>query len=277
MRPRSLADPHASTPAELKARLAAERRGAPFLLFRDAAGDQVIVELDASAAHVTIGRRLRQRRRARRGTPRSRASTRSSSRSGATGRWSTTGSRATARTSTASGIDRPAAAARRRPALLRRDAGAVPRARARGLALDRGGRGGQARDPAHDTAAPACSWRSAGRCSDSAYAAPATQPRDRRGGPPQRRRGQGAPARDVRAPRPRGRAAEPEARAARRARARQRPRAAARLLMRGRLTHHRPRRSPRSRSRSPRRASRTSDADSPERRSRARRSPRPAR
>ena len=57
MRPRSLADPHASTPAELKARLAAERRGAPFVLYRDAAGDQVIVELDASAAHVTVGRR----------------------------------------------------------------------------------------------------------------------------------------------------------------------------------------------------------------------------
>jgi hypothetical protein len=57
MRPRSLADPHASTPAELKARLAAERRGAPFLLYRDAAGDQVIVELDPSAAHVTVGRR----------------------------------------------------------------------------------------------------------------------------------------------------------------------------------------------------------------------------
>jgi pSer/pThr/pTyr-binding forkhead associated (FHA) protein len=57
MAERSLTGPHASTPAELKERLEAERRGAPFLLFRDDAGRQRIVELDEAAAPVTIGRR----------------------------------------------------------------------------------------------------------------------------------------------------------------------------------------------------------------------------
>jgi hypothetical protein len=57
MTERSLTGPHASTPAELKERLAAERRGTPFLLFRDDAGHQRIVELDEGAPPVTIGRR----------------------------------------------------------------------------------------------------------------------------------------------------------------------------------------------------------------------------
>jgi pSer/pThr/pTyr-binding forkhead associated (FHA) protein len=57
MAERSLADPHASTPAELKARLGAERGEQPFLLFRDEAGRQVIVGLDAASARVTVGRR----------------------------------------------------------------------------------------------------------------------------------------------------------------------------------------------------------------------------
>ena len=52
-----LADPHASTPAELKARLAAERRGVPFLLYRDAEGHQMITALDPDAVRITIGRR----------------------------------------------------------------------------------------------------------------------------------------------------------------------------------------------------------------------------
>jgi pSer/pThr/pTyr-binding forkhead associated (FHA) protein len=52
-----LTDPHASTPAELKARLEAERRGDPFLLYRDGEGRQHIAELDAAAAGLTIGRR----------------------------------------------------------------------------------------------------------------------------------------------------------------------------------------------------------------------------
>ena len=57
MTERALTGPHGSTPAELKARLAAERRGTPFLLYRDADGEQRIVELDDSVARVTIGRR----------------------------------------------------------------------------------------------------------------------------------------------------------------------------------------------------------------------------
>jgi pSer/pThr/pTyr-binding forkhead associated (FHA) protein len=56
MTERALTDLHASTPAELKARLEAERAGTPFLLFRDSDGRQTIAELDAAAA-VTIGRR----------------------------------------------------------------------------------------------------------------------------------------------------------------------------------------------------------------------------
>jgi pSer/pThr/pTyr-binding forkhead associated (FHA) protein len=48
-------DRHASTPAELKARIAAERRGTPFLTLRDEAGHQAIVELAGS--QLTIGRR----------------------------------------------------------------------------------------------------------------------------------------------------------------------------------------------------------------------------
>lgn len=57
MPPRELTDPHASTPAELKARLEAERRGEPFLLYRDAAGQQLIVALDAATGRATVGRR----------------------------------------------------------------------------------------------------------------------------------------------------------------------------------------------------------------------------
>jgi DNA-binding CsgD family transcriptional regulator len=52
-----LTGPHASTPAELKARMEAERRGGPFLLYRDGDGKQQIAELDAADAGLTIGRR----------------------------------------------------------------------------------------------------------------------------------------------------------------------------------------------------------------------------
>jgi pSer/pThr/pTyr-binding forkhead associated (FHA) protein len=44
---------HRSTPAELKARLEAERRGTPFLVFFDGAGRQVLHELDGP---ITVGR-----------------------------------------------------------------------------------------------------------------------------------------------------------------------------------------------------------------------------
>ena len=47
---------HRATPAELQARLAAERRGRPFLLFRDGEDKQQLVELDTAPERLTIGR-----------------------------------------------------------------------------------------------------------------------------------------------------------------------------------------------------------------------------
>jgi len=47
--------PHAFSPEELVALLAAERRGAPFLAYRDEAGDLRLVEL-SGAARLTVGR-----------------------------------------------------------------------------------------------------------------------------------------------------------------------------------------------------------------------------
>ncbi len=49
-------DLHRSTPVELKARRDAERRGEPFLIVRDAAGLEHVVELDPAHSPVTIGR-----------------------------------------------------------------------------------------------------------------------------------------------------------------------------------------------------------------------------
>jgi hypothetical protein len=51
--PRAL---HRSTPAELKARLEAERAGVPFLLLRDAVGAQRIVRLPDEGAALSVGR-----------------------------------------------------------------------------------------------------------------------------------------------------------------------------------------------------------------------------
>jgi pSer/pThr/pTyr-binding forkhead associated (FHA) protein len=48
---------HAASPAELKERLEAERRGLPFLLYRDGAGTQLILALEADRDRVTVGRR----------------------------------------------------------------------------------------------------------------------------------------------------------------------------------------------------------------------------
>jgi len=45
-----------SAAAELKARIEAERRGGPFLVYRDATDRQFLVELDAADACVTVGR-----------------------------------------------------------------------------------------------------------------------------------------------------------------------------------------------------------------------------
>lgn len=48
--------PHQSTPAELRERLAAERRGVPFLLYRDESTGQRIVDLVAERTRLTLGR-----------------------------------------------------------------------------------------------------------------------------------------------------------------------------------------------------------------------------
>lgn len=47
---------HQATPAELKARLEAERAGSPFLVFADDGGRQQIVVLDASRGRLVVGR-----------------------------------------------------------------------------------------------------------------------------------------------------------------------------------------------------------------------------
>ena len=47
---------HRSTPAELKERIEAERRGVPFLVLRDAVGAQRIVELGDDGRRLSIGR-----------------------------------------------------------------------------------------------------------------------------------------------------------------------------------------------------------------------------
>jgi pSer/pThr/pTyr-binding forkhead associated (FHA) protein len=49
-------DPHAARPAELRERLLAERRGMPFLVYRDGADRQQIVELAAGRERLLIGR-----------------------------------------------------------------------------------------------------------------------------------------------------------------------------------------------------------------------------
>jgi pSer/pThr/pTyr-binding forkhead associated (FHA) protein len=46
----------AETARELKARLEAERRGSPFLVYRDAEGEQLIRELDGVRERLTVGR-----------------------------------------------------------------------------------------------------------------------------------------------------------------------------------------------------------------------------
>jgi pSer/pThr/pTyr-binding forkhead associated (FHA) protein len=48
---------HAASPAELQARLRAEQRGTPFLLFRDGDDRQQLVDLAGADARLTVGRR----------------------------------------------------------------------------------------------------------------------------------------------------------------------------------------------------------------------------
>ena len=49
---------HGSTPAELAERLAVERRGVPFLIYRDEGGAQRLLELMPGSERVTVGRRV---------------------------------------------------------------------------------------------------------------------------------------------------------------------------------------------------------------------------
>ena len=50
-------EPHVAAPAELRERLAAERGGNPFLVYRDGGDRQVILELEPGRDRVAIGRR----------------------------------------------------------------------------------------------------------------------------------------------------------------------------------------------------------------------------
>ena len=47
---------HQATPAELRERLEAERRGVPFLIYRDEAGAQHVLELAGDSKRLTLGR-----------------------------------------------------------------------------------------------------------------------------------------------------------------------------------------------------------------------------
>lgn len=55
--PDSPLDAHVATPQDLKERIAAERRGTPFLVYRDADDLQVIIELAPTTDQLTVGRR----------------------------------------------------------------------------------------------------------------------------------------------------------------------------------------------------------------------------
>jgi pSer/pThr/pTyr-binding forkhead associated (FHA) protein len=55
--PDSPLDAHIATPRDLKERIAAERRGTPFLVYRDVDDQQVIVDLVPVGERITIGRR----------------------------------------------------------------------------------------------------------------------------------------------------------------------------------------------------------------------------
>jgi hypothetical protein len=52
----ALSGPHAASPSELQERLVAERRGLPFLVWRDATGVQHLEALDDDTDRVTLGR-----------------------------------------------------------------------------------------------------------------------------------------------------------------------------------------------------------------------------
>ena len=68
-------DAHVATPQELRERIAAERRGTPFLLYRDGDDQQAIVDLERGRRAHHDRPAAEQRRRARLGRARSRACT----------------------------------------------------------------------------------------------------------------------------------------------------------------------------------------------------------
>jgi pSer/pThr/pTyr-binding forkhead associated (FHA) protein len=47
---------HAGSPSEIRDRIAAERHGAPFVLYRDELGQQRIIELERAGSRVSVGR-----------------------------------------------------------------------------------------------------------------------------------------------------------------------------------------------------------------------------
>jgi hypothetical protein len=53
---RSPLEPHVATPQELRSRIEAERRGQPFIVYRDGGGEQALMPLD-DLDRLTIGRR----------------------------------------------------------------------------------------------------------------------------------------------------------------------------------------------------------------------------
>lgn len=55
--PDSPLDPHVATPQDLRNRIAAERTGSPFLIYRTLADEQAILDLGAAGERITIGRR----------------------------------------------------------------------------------------------------------------------------------------------------------------------------------------------------------------------------
>jgi pSer/pThr/pTyr-binding forkhead associated (FHA) protein len=55
--PSSLVSTPLESPAELQARIHAERRGTPFLVYRDGAGNQILLDLSCQPERITIGRR----------------------------------------------------------------------------------------------------------------------------------------------------------------------------------------------------------------------------
>src|SRR3954463_9213356 len=54
--PSSPLQAHSASPAELRERIEAERRGRPFLVFRDGDREQRIVDLDAHGDRISVGR-----------------------------------------------------------------------------------------------------------------------------------------------------------------------------------------------------------------------------